>query len=212
MDLFADQIDNKIPIGDGAVLLRGFALPEANEIYALLLTHFAQYPPQVMMTPMGHKMSVATTSMGDVGWGSSQAGYGYASHHPGNQKAWADIPKVMADLAARAAYEAGYQHFSPDCCLVNVYKVGSKMGLHQDKDEQDFTQPVVSVSLGVPATFLMGGAQRAGKTAKILLDHGDVVVFGGVSRRFYHGVQTIQPATHPLLQQQRINLTFRKAR
>lgn len=212
MDLFADQLDRKIPINDGAVWLRGFALPEANEIFALLEAHFAQYPPLVMMTPMGYKMSVATTSMGAVGWVSSQAGYGYASQHPGNQQAWPAIPKVMADLATRAAYEAGYYHFSPDCCLVNVYKIGSKMGLHQDKDEQDFTQPVVSVSLGVPAAFIVGGAKRSDKTMKILLTHGDIIVFGGTSRRFYHGVQAIKQDNHALLGERRINLTFRKAR
>lgn len=212
MDLFADHTDNKITISDGAVLLSGFALPVADEIYQLLLAHFEQYQPQAMMTPMGYTMSVATTSMGGVGWVSSKAGYGYTNHDPSNHQAWPAIPQVMNELAERAADKAGYQHFVPDCCLVNVYKVGSKMGLHQDKDEQDFTQPVVSVSLGIPATFLMGGQKRNDKTVKILLTHGDVVVFGGAARRYFHGVNVVKPASHVLLGQQRVNLTFRKAR
>ena len=212
MDLFSDQLESQIPITEGAIWLRGFALPVAGAISQYLTEHFKQFPPQVMMTPMGHKMSVAMTSMGEVGWVSSNAGYGYANLNPSNQQPWPEIPPNMLQLTQEAALAAGYAGFEPDCCLINVYAVGSKMGLHQDKDEQDFSQPVVSVSLGIPATFLMGGAKRSDKTMKILLTNGDVIVFGGASRRFYHGVQTVKQDHHPLLGQQRINLTFRKAR
>lgn len=122
------------------------------------------------------------------------------------------MPEVILQLAETAAQQAGYAGFVPDSCLINVYAPGSKMGLHQDKDEQDFTQPIVSVSLGLPATFLFGGARRTDKPVKIPLVHGDVVVWGGASRRFYHGVAPVQPGQHPLIGPQRINLTLRKAR
>jgi len=209
LDLFDEQ-QEIFQLADGAYYLKGFALPVEKTLCALLQAQFVAQPPQKMMTPMGY-MSVLTSSLGDVGWVSSRTGYGYAACNPINQQAWPDIPKAMSDLATRAAHEAGYEHFVPDCCLINVYDVGSKMGLHQDKDEQHFSQPVVSVSLGIPATFMMGGAKRNDRTTKINLTHGDVVVFGGASRLLFHGVQTVKQANHPLFGQQRINLTFRKA-
>jgi alkylated DNA repair protein (DNA oxidative demethylase) len=113
-------------------------------------------------------------------------------------------------LAADAAQVAGYAHFVPDSCLINIYEPGSKMGLHQDKDEKDFSQPIVSISLGIPATFLFGGAKRSDKSIKVPLHHGDVVVWGGASRRFYHGISTIKPDVHCMTGAQRINLTLRK--
>ncbi len=209
LDLF-DAQQAPIQLADGAYYLKGFARPIANTLCTLLQAQLAEQPPQKMITPMGY-MSVLTSSLGHVGWVSSRSGYGYVGCNPANQQAWPAIPKPLLHLASRAAQTVGYKGFVPDCCLVNVYNVGSKMGLHQDKDERDFSQPVVSISLGIPAIFLMGGTQRNDKTTKVNLAHGDVVVFGGTSRLFFHGVQTVKQANHPLLGQQRINLTFRKA-
>jgi DNA oxidative demethylase len=192
MDLFAEApVPEVLPIASGAYCLPGFALA---------------------LMPMGYLMSVRTSSMGAWGWVSSAQGYGYSAVNPLTGQPWPDIPAVILQLAQTAAAKAGYLNFMPDSCLINVYTPGSKMGLHQDKDEHDFSQPIVSVSLGLPAVFLFGGARRADKTVKITLQHGDVVVWGGKSRRYYHGVTAVKSGHHPLLGMQRINLTLRKAR
>lgn len=211
MDLFADQIDSNIQIAAGAYWLRGFALPQADAITALLDGHLEQHPLQKMMTPMGYPMSVRTTSFGRLGWVGTIEGYGYAAIDVATQRAWPPIPRDLLDLAKQAASHAGYADFVPDTCLINVYEVGAKMGLHQDKDEHDFSQPIVSVSLGLPVIFQFGGSARSDKPAKVPLMHGDVVVWGGESRLFFHGVLTLKKGKHPLLGQRRINLTFRKA-
>jgi DNA oxidative demethylase len=211
-DLFSEQLETQVKLAEGAYWLRGFALPKAGALFPLLMQHFKMYPPQQMMTPLGHKMSVRTTSFGQFGWVGTNNGYGYAKYDLVTKKQWPAIPDSLLDLAQRAAEEAGYKNFIPDTCLVNVYEVASKMGLHQDKDELDFKQPIVSASLGIPAKFLFGGAKRNEKVIKIPVVHGDVLVWGGVSRRFYHGVDAISPNRHPLLGARRINLTFRKAR
>lgn len=212
MDLFADQSPKRVPLADGAFWLPGFALPVMDSLWQCLQAHFQHHPPRQMMTPFGHLMSVHTSSMGEWGWVSSEHGYDYSRVSPHNQQPWTPLPSVILQLAQAAANAAGYAGFVPDSCLVNVYQPGSKMGLHQDKDEQDFSQPIVSVSLGVPATFLFGGAKRSDKPVKFPLSHGDVVVWGGPSRRFYHGVAVIKPQQHPLTGATRINLTLRKAR
>ena len=108
--------------------------------------------------------------------------------------------------------EGGFAGFTPDACLINRYVPGAKMSLHQDKDEEDFAAPIVSVSLGLPAIFMFGGAKRSDKTQRYRLQHGDVVVWGGPSRLFFHGVAPLADGEHPLFGRQRINLTFRKAR
>lgn len=201
-----------VVLAPGAVWLDGFALPVAARLCAQLQAHFSHTPPVQMMTPMGYPMSVKTTSMGDWGWVGSAQGYGYRASDPASGARWPAMTLEILQLATQAAAAAGFQAFVPDSCLINQYAVGTKMGLHQDQDEQDFTQPIVSVSLGLPATFLFGGPRRTDKPVKIPLVHGDVVVWGGASRRFYHGVATIRPGQHPLLGAQRINLTLRKAR
>jgi len=212
MDLFEDQLASEVSIAEGAVWLRGFALPVADVLWQALVVHFKHFPPQQMVTPMGYKMSVRTTSFGDVGWVGSQQGYSYAATDLAAKKTLPAIPLPFMQLASEAASKAAYDDFVPDSCLVNCYEVGAKMGLHQDKDERDFSQPIVSVSLGIPATFLFGGAKRSDQTVKIPLQHGDVVVWGGKSRRYYHGVQVVKPNKHPVLGALRCNLTFRKAR
>lgn len=212
MDLFSDTTPASVALAEGAYWLPGFALPEMPPLWAAIQQHLQQHPARRMMTPMGAYMSVQTSSMGDWGWISGAQGYGYSDCDPLTGQAWPAIPAPLLHLAAAAARQAGYAHFIPDSCLINLYHPGSKMGLHQDKDEQDFSQPIVSVSLGLPATFLFGGATRRDPTVKVPLSHGDVVVWGGVSRRYYHGIAVVPPGQHPLTGGLRINLTLRKAR
>ncbi|MGP1716589.1 MAG: DNA oxidative demethylase AlkB [Methylophilus sp.] len=211
MDLFSEQHPELVPLAEGACWLPGFALPVMEALWRNLQQHLSEYPPQQMMTPMG-LMSVRTSSMGDWGWVGNGHGYAYSAMQPGTGLPWPRIPPVILQLAAQAAHKAGYHAFVPDSCLINVYAPGSKMGLHQDKDEMDFSQPIVSLSLGIPATFLFGESKRTDKPVKIPLQHGDVVVWGGASRRFYHGVAPVKADTHPLLGPRRINLTLRKAK
>ncbi len=200
-----------IQIDQGAMLIKRFV--GENEVALLVAVNeiLAVAPPRKMMTQGGYTMSVAMTNTGQVGWVSDRKGYRYSAVDPYAGSFWPDMPALMQQMASDAALQAGYANFLPDACLVNVYQIGAKMALHQDKDEQDFSQPIVSISLGLPATFLFGGLQRSDKPKKILLEHGDAVVWGGHSRMHFHGVAPLKPGEHPLLGQQRINLTFRKA-
>ena len=122
------------------------------------------------------------------------------------------MPEAFRALALAAAQEAGFKHFQPDACLINRYEPGAKLSLHQDKDEKDLRQPIVSVSLGLPAVFQFGGFERGDAVQRVLLEHGDVVVWGGPSRLRFHGVLPVKPGVHPLAGPYRYNLTFRRAR
>jgi alkylated DNA repair protein (DNA oxidative demethylase) len=199
-------------LGPGAMLLRGFAASEETAILCVLREIEAQAPFRHMLTPGGFRMSVAMTNCGALGWVTDRKGYRYDALDPGSGLAWPAMPPVFSALAARAASTAGFRDFEPDACLVNRYEPGAKMSLHQDKDEVDFGQPIVSVSLGIPAVFLFGGLKRADKTKRVKLFHGDVVVWGGPARLRYHGVLALKEAHHHSLSgAHRINLTFRKA-
>lgn len=209
--LFEQEALSNILLAPGAYYLPRFCSGLADQLWWLVCQHLDQFPPTRMMTPMGHQMSVKTSSMGDVGWTSSINGYGYQRLNPITCKAWPPIPTMFIELASRAAKVAGYGEFEPDTCLINMYEPGAKMGLHQDKDELDFNEPIVSVSLGIDATFLFGGSKRSDPIKKCAVSHGDVVVFGGESRCYYHGVNRIKQATHPVLGPLRCNLTLRKA-
>lgn len=208
-DLFAAPV--REPIGDGAFLLRGFALPMQGKILAALDAVADAAPFRNMVTPGGFTMSVAMTSCGPVGWVTDRTGYRYDPADPTTGKPWPPMPTAFRELAGNAAGEAGYPGFDPDSCLINRYEPGTRLSLHQDKDERDFSQPIVSVALGLPATFRFGGAERTDPTAKYTLQHGDVVVWGGPSRLRYHGVAPLKDGEHPLLGRRRINLTFRRA-
>ena len=164
-----------------------------------------------MITPGGLRMSVAMTNCGTVGWVTDRRGYRYDALDPTTQFRWPAMPAVLEELATRAAAEGGFADFHPDACLINRYEPGTRLSLHQDKDEQDRSAPVVSVSLGLPAVFLFGGPRREDETRAVPLSHGDVVVWGGASRLWYHGVRPLKEGEHPMLGRQRINLTFRKA-
>jgi DNA oxidative demethylase len=199
-------------IADGAVLLRGFVLRFEAELLPALREIVAQAPFRHMSTPGGHQMSVAMTNCGNAGWVTDRTGYRYDGVDPDSGKPWPKMPAVLRELAAEAAAEGGFKDFSPDACLINRYVPGARMSLHQDRDEQDFASPIVSVSLGLPAIFLFGGLQRSYKPARFRLLHGDIVVWGGPSRLFFHGVAPLADGEHAALGRQRINLTFRKAR
>lgn len=203
---------SKEQIAESAYILRGFALAELKNILKDLGSITAQAPFRQMKTPGGRTMSVAMTNCGEWGWLSDRQGYRYGKCDPLSDKPWPLMPKLFSALANRAAAEAGFDGFQADACLINRYRPGNKMSLHQDKNEQDFSQPIVSVSLGIPAVFLLGGYERSDKSFKYPLFHGDVMVWGGVDRLRYHGVMPLKQEVHPLFGANRINLTFRKAR
>jgi DNA oxidative demethylase len=214
-DLFesvADVRPSREAMAEGAVLLRGFARPVEAGLVAALRDIESQAPFRRMFTPGGHQMSVAMTNCGEAGWVTDRSGYRYDGADPESGKAWPAIPPVFCELADSAAREAGFTSFTPDACLINRYEPGAKMSLHQDRDEKDFSAPIVSVSLGLPAIFLFGGLKRSDKPQRYRLAHGDVVVWGGPSRLFFHGVAPLADGEHTALGRQRINLTFRKAR
>jgi alkylated DNA repair protein (DNA oxidative demethylase) len=214
-DLFEsvpDLLASREAMAEGAVLLRGFARPAEADLIADIGKIVAQAPFRHMVTPGGHQMSVAMTNCGSAGWMTDRSGYRYDGVDPLSGEAWPAMPPSFRALATDAAAEAGFNDFSPDACLINRYAPGAKMSLHQDKDERDFGAPIVSVSLGLPAIFLFGGLQRSDRPRRFRLQHGDVVVWGGPSRLFFHGVAPLADGEHAVLGRQRINLTFRKAR
>jgi len=214
MNLFDNPDDTESPhqrLGPGAMLLRQFATPAGADLLSALEAVVAQAPFRQMITPGGFRMSVAMTNCGPLGWVSDRTGYRYSAIDPESRLPWPPMPEPFRDLATNAAAQAGFDAFSPDACLVNRYAVGTKLSLHQDKDERDFAQPIVSVSLGNPAIFLFGGFKRADPALRLHLTHGDVVVWGGPDRLRYHGVLPLKAGKHPLSGQYRINLTFRKA-
>ena len=214
-DLFDDLPDlrpSREAIAEGAVLLRGFAKPVEDELITALREIVAQAPFRHMLTPGGHQMSVAMTNCGDAGWVTDRSGYRYDSADPQSGKPGPPMPPSFLALAKQAALEAGFDDFATDACLINRYQPGARMSLHQDRDEGDFGAPIVSVSLGLPATFLFGGLKRSDKTQRYRLEHGDIAVWGGSARLAFHGVAPLADGEHAVLGRQRINLTFRKAR
>ncbi len=208
-DLFDFETQQKI--GDGAVLLRGRALSVAEALLAAIEVIVDQSPFRHLMTPGGFQMSVAMTNCGRVGWVSDRTGYRYDPRDPETGAPWPAMPDLFRTLAREAANDAGFEGFTPEACLINRYEPGTRLSLHQDKDERNYDHPVVSVSLGLPATFQFGGLKRSDRPMKVPLQHGDVVVWGGPSRLVYHGVLALKDGEHPLTGRRRFNLTFRKA-
>ena len=199
-------------MAEGAVLLRGFVGDSESELIAELRKIVAQAPFRRMVTPGGHQMSVAMTNCGNAGWVTDHTGYRYSPDDPETGKPWPAMPPLLRELADSAAERAGFTGFAPDVCLINRYVPGARMSLHQDKDELDFAAPIVSVSLGLPAIFLFGGLKRNDKPRRFHLEHGDIAVWGGPSRLFFHGVAPLADGEHPRMGRQRLNLTFRKIR
>jgi alkylated DNA repair protein (DNA oxidative demethylase) len=199
------------PLAPGAWLLPGFALGVQADLLEALQRIVALAPFRHMKTPGGLTMSVAMTNCGALGWVSDRRGYRYEPRDPLSGNPWPRMPPVFATLAATAAQAGGFERFEPDACLINCYRPGARLTLHQDKDERDFSAPIVSVSLGLPAIFLFGGDTRAEKQMRVPLEHGDVVVWGGAARLRHHGVKVLKDGHHPTLGAQRINLTLRRA-
>jgi len=193
-------------------LLQAFALPQAEQLLSAIEQIVEQSPFRIMQTPGGFYMSAAITNCGEVGWHSDLQGYRYSAIDPYTRQAWPAMPDCFRTLAENAANLAGFNGFHPDVCLINRYQPGAKMGLHQDKDEKDFSQPIVSVSLGMAALFQFGGEKRTDPKQRIPLKHGDILVWGRTTRRYYHGVLKLSGGEHPLTGAYRFNLTFRRAR
>jgi alkylated DNA repair protein (DNA oxidative demethylase) len=213
-DLFPDaprEQPDEEAIAAGAALLRGFALSDGNALIAAIEHIVAQAPFRHMETPGGFRMSVAMTNCGAVGWVTDRRGYRYDPLDPIGGAPWPPMPGAFHDLAARAAGRAGFADFTPDSCLINRYVPGARMSPHQDRNERDMAQPIVSISLGLPAIFLFGGLSRRERARRIPLRHGDVVVWGGPARLAFHGVAALPDGDHGKLGRLRYNLTFRKA-
>lgn len=209
LDLFeASAIEALAP---GAVLLRAFALPDAPRALADIQHVLDASAWRHMVTPGGFRMSVAMSNCGALGWASDERGYRYDAMDHLTGKPWPPMPDSFRALAERAAALAGFDGFEPDACLLNRYEPGARLTLHQDRNERDWSHPIVSVSLGLPAVFLFGGATRSGKTLRVPLVHGDVVVWGGPARLNYHGVLPLREGEHPATGRCRINLTLRRA-
>ena len=212
-DLFADPAPGRrTALGPQACVLHGFALADADALLAGSAAIAPQAPFRHLVTPGGHVMQVAMTNCGTHGWCSDRRGYRYDRIDPQSGRPWPPLPPVFLQLAADAAREAGFDGYVPDACLVNRYAPGTRLSLHQDRDEDDRVAPIVSVSLGLPATFLFGGFARGDRTVRVPLQHGDVVAWGGVDRMRFHGVLPVRPGQHETVGAQRLNLTFRKVR
>ena len=213
-DLFSDVTEKPVwseHLGPGSVLLHAFALQAVDAVYSDVQQVIQQSKLRQMVTAGGYQMSVSTTNCGELGWVSDLKGYRYERLDPLTGLPWQPMPESLERLAKQAAEAAGYPGFEPDASLINRYDVGCKMSLHQDKNEKDYRWPVVSLSLGLPAIFMFGGDERSDKYSNILLEHGDIMVWGGPDRMRFHGVKQVKPGEHPLCGQTRMNLTWRKA-
>ena len=201
----------RMALAPGAMLIRGVAAARAGRLLAELQRVLDAAPPRHMVTPGGFRMSVAMSNCGAVGWVSDAGGYRYDAIDPDSGRPWPPMPASFLESAQRAAVEAGYRGFAPDACLISRYEPGARLTLHQDRDEEDFGQPIVSISLGLPALFLFGGLKRSEKAARVPLGHGDAVVWGGPARLRYHGVAALADGLYPLTGRFRFNLSFRRA-
>jgi alkylated DNA repair protein (DNA oxidative demethylase) len=190
----------------GAVLMRGLALEQDAEFFAAVERILAAAPLHHATTPSGLPMSVMVSDCGTP----EAFRRRWDPQNPSVQRMWPPMPRVLVDFAIRCAMRSGFPQFRPDTCHINRYQAGTKLGIHQDRHEFDLYQPIVSLSLGLECIFLLGGFQRIDKTKRILLEHGDVIVWGGPSRMRFHGVQPLKPGHHPLAGPYRFNLTFRK--
>jgi alkylated DNA repair protein (DNA oxidative demethylase) len=209
-DLF-DQSEADRAARLGLTFLPGFALPRERALLTAITEITAAAPFRHMLTPGGQRMSVAMTNCGQVGWVTDRKGYRYDPLDPESGRPWPPLPASFVRLAERAAAAAGFVSFRPDVCLVNCYEPGARMSLHQDRDERDFSAPIVSISLGLGATFLFGGLERSERPHGLPLAHGDVLVWGGAKRLAYHGVAPVAGGCHPRVGRMRLNLTLRQA-
>ena len=214
VDLFGDYAAPDVwqeSLDVGVSIFHRYAQPTESALLEAVQSVITLAPFRHMQTPGGFHMSVAMTNCGLYGWISDKKGYRYSALDPMTKQPWPCLPPIFLKLANETANQAGFPDFIPDACLINRYEPGARLSLHQDNNERDLTQPIVSVSLGLPAVFLFGGIHRNDKTRRITLQHGDVIVWGSSARLRYHGVLPLKTGNHDLLGAQRINLTFRKA-
>jgi alkylated DNA repair protein (DNA oxidative demethylase) len=209
-DLF-DESEAERAATLGFTHLPGFALALTPALLTDIAKVVAAAPLRHMHTPGGQRMSAAMTNCGAVGWVTDRKGYRYDPLDPDTGRAWPPLPESFSELAERAAAAAGFARFRPDVCLINLYEPGARMSLHQDRDERDFSAPIVSLSLGLSATFLFGGLKRSDRAYRLPLQHGDVVVWGGATRLAYHGIAPVVDGCHPIVGRMRLNLTMRQA-
>lgn len=209
-DLFAGT-RRHLHLAGGAVVLGGFAEDAAQPLLEVVERVAAVSPFRRMLTPGGRLMAVAMTNCGAAGWITDRRGYRYAPLDPETGAPWPGMSEVLLDLGARAAAAAGFDAFVADACLINRYQPGVGLSLHQDRNEREFRSPVVSVSLGLPAIFLWGGLRRSDRPQRVMLHHGDVVVWGGPVRLAFHGVLPLAEGEHPATGGLRYNLTLRRA-
>ena len=198
----------KVPLGPGIVLWREYFSPIAQRhLLDDVLARLEEAPFYRPVMPRTEKpFSVEESNFGELGWVSDKTGYRYQPAHPVTGKAWPAIPPPLLALWHSLAAMA-----PPQCCLVNLYRKGARMGLHQDRDEGDFSAPVIGVSLGDDALFRIGGAVRGGATQSVKLCSGDVVLFGGPARLAYHGIDRIRSGSSQLVPGGgRISLTLRR--
>ena len=208
-DLFGDAAEQvAIP---GLTRLAGFALPWERALLADIEAVASAAPFRHMLTPGGGRMSVAMSNCGAAGWVTDRKGYRYDRLDPETGRPWPSLPASFGEVAARAALAAGFGAFRPDVCLINRYRPGARMSLHQDRDERDFSSPIVSVSLGLGATFLFGALKRSDRPHRLPLVHGDVAVWGGARRLAYHGIAPVADGSHAVVGRLRLNLTMRHA-
>ncbi|WP_374554681.1 DNA oxidative demethylase AlkB [Aquitalea pelogenes] len=212
-DLFGDAslFPSQQQLAEGVCLLSGQANSMMPAIWQAVEDVLRQAPLRQMQTPGGHTMSVAMSNCGELGWISDRHGYRYSRLDPQSGQPWPTMPEVLQERARIWAAEAGFDNFVSNACLINCYQAGSKMSLHQDRDERDFAHPILTLSLGLPARFMLGGLQRQDPYRKLLLQHGDVLVFGGPARLCFHGIMPLADGDHALLGKRRISLTFRRA-
>ncbi|MDV6315154.1 DNA oxidative demethylase AlkB [Idiomarina sp. HP20-50] len=213
LDLFINDSSTPLntEIGEQATLFHQFLFQNDQMILNEIRNVVKLSPLRHLKTPSGHKMSVKSSNCGVYGWVSDENGYRYQKSDPVTGELWPQMPSIIKMKAVEVAELAGFKNFEPDACLINVYMPGAKMGLHQDRDEADFTQPIVSFSFGLPVTFMWGGFKRSDKYQKFSLQHADALVWGGEDRLRYHGVQQLKEATHPVTGRCRVNLTIRQA-
>lgn len=211
-DLFGGpEPGSREQLDTSAWVLRGFAMACIPELLTELGGIEARSPFRHMVTASGLRLAVAVTSCGELGWTSDRHGYCYRADDPLSGKPWPTMPPRFAELAEAAARDAGFAGFKPDACLINRYRPGDRLSLHQDRNERDFSAPIVTVSLGMSAVFLWGGKARSDRAVRVQVHHGDVMVWGGVDRLRFHGVMPVVGSAHEVLGRQRISLTFRKA-
>lgn len=210
-DFFTSENSKEpLAIGPGAFCFKGVIVADAAAILRAVQQVLVKARLRHLITPGGRRMSVAMSNCGQQGWVSDHTGYRYQAIDPLTSQNWPPMPELLLTTAQNLAKRAGYEHFHPDVCLINRYRAGDRMGLHQDKDEGNVTAPIVSLSLGLPATFIWGGQERTGPTWRFVLDHGDAVVWGGEDRLRFHGVAPLKAGEHPLTGKCRINITFRQ--